>query len=84
MKDNIIQTKEIYEKRLSLLNSLNDISETAKLVKKVDEGSDVNEIDQKYKALNCGIKSLDPKSAKYKKLEKFFNDSKETGSSWAK
>lgn len=84
MTENIIKTKEVYQKRLELLNSLNDIAETAKVVKKVDASSDVNEIDQKYKALNCKVKSIDPKSAKFKKLEAFFNNSKESGNSWSK
>jgi len=58
-----------------MLETISDLKITSKLLdQKTNDESSV--LDQNYKKLGCGIKTIDSKSADYKLLEEYFDNTK--------
>ena len=79
MSNFTIKTHEILKQKLDLIQNLIDIKIAATMIeeKKDLKGPKVNMIDQNYAKLNCDIKTLDEKSAEYKLIEEFLNNTKD-------
>ena len=72
MSQFILKTWEEIKEKVKLLNTLKDVSVTAK-ISKGDSESEKALVDQQYEKLNCEITPIDESSDKYKFLEKFIN-----------
>jgi poly [ADP-ribose] polymerase len=66
----ILDTKEKLKDKLTLVETLADIQITAEITNEAEDQEDLNELDAKYKKLNCSIDPLDKNSKEYKTLLK--------------
>lgn len=74
MSQFIIKTQDVVKEKTTLLNTLKDVSVTAKISKgDVDSSKDL--MDQQYEKLNCKIVPIDPKTEKFKFLQNYMNKS---------
>ena len=71
MRKFIINTKEMLKQKLDLVQSLSDIQIAAEIVNEIDnENDDMNELDAKYKKMNCKITPIDENYPHYDTLVK--------------
>jgi poly [ADP-ribose] polymerase 2/3/4 len=66
----IIDTEEKLKEKLMLVETLSDIQITAEITNNAEDDEDLNELDAKYKRLNCKIEPLSPNSKEYQTLLK--------------
>lgn len=74
MSNFIINTKEMLQQKIDLIQNLIDIKIATKIIKgkKAEEkkkAAAVNPLDEKYDALNCDLKSLAEGSEEYKMVD---------------
>ena len=61
--------------KLNMLSTISDLKITSKLLdQKTDDNSSL--LDQNYKKLGCSLKTVDRKSAEYKLMTEYFNNTK--------
>jgi len=75
MSNFIIKDIKTVHEKMTMVQSLKDIAVTAK-VSKTSSTSNKHELDQKYDNLKCKITPIDPKSAKFKFLSNYIDESK--------
>lgn len=75
MSNFILDNDEKVKEKIKMLETISDLKITSKLL---DQKNDDNEsvLDQNYKKLGCSIKTIDNKSAEFKLLEEYFDNTK--------
>jgi len=80
MSKYILNNDEKVKEKLRMIETISDMKITAKLLDQ-DTNEDTSVYDQNYKKLGCNVKTLDQKSADFKLLKEYFDNTKGSFSS---
>lgn len=72
----VLDNDEKVKEKLKTLETISDMKITTKLLDEGDDEEDTAVLDQNYKKLGCKVTTLDTKSADYKLMKEYFDNTK--------